>query len=100
MKDYSAEINAAVRALGDIALEESKRICPVRTGRLRRSIALRENYSRAKNETSIIIGTTVPYARNVELGGKHNVPRHYLGGGLEKAHQRAGLIFSLFLGGV
>ena len=99
MKDYTAEINAAVRELGRIAYEESRRICPVRTGRLKRSITKYEPYDRARAQTSVIIGTDVPYARIVELGSGRRQPRHYLGGGAELAARMAPAVFTIYLGG-
>ncbi|MBQ9383085.1 MAG: hypothetical protein IJT87_02490 [Ruminiclostridium sp.] len=97
--DLTNEINGAVKRLGQIALENAKDICPVVTGNLMRSIRLEEAYDRAKQTTTAIICTTVHYAKQVELGGPYNTPRHYLGGGLEKARQRVGTVFTVFLGG-
>lgn len=99
MKDYTDEINAAVRTLGDIALSEAKRTCPVRTGRLKRSIAVRTQHNRAKNSDVSVIGTTVPYAPNVEFGGRGRRPKPFLENGLEAARNSAVLIFSLFMKG-
>ena len=97
--DLNNEINNAVMRLGQIALESSKEICPVVTGNLKRSIHLIEAYDRAKASSEAIVRTTVHYAKDVELGGPYNKPRHYLGGGLETARQRVGLVFTVFLGG-
>ena len=99
MKDYTDEINAAVRTLGDIALKEASRTCPVKTGRLKRSIALRTQHDRAKNSDSCVIGTTVPYAPNVEFGGRGRRPKPFLENGLEAARKSTVLIFSLFMKG-
>ncbi|MCR4780375.1 MAG: HK97 gp10 family phage protein [Ruminiclostridium sp.] len=99
MKDYTAEINAAVAELGRIAYEEARRICPVRTGRLKNSISRRELYDMAKGLTSVVIGTDVPYARAVEIGAGKRKPRHYLGGGAELAARMAPAVFTIYLGG-
>lgn len=99
MKDYTAEINAAVRELGRIAYEDARTNCPVRTGRLKRSITKYESIDRAKAAVSVIIGTDVPYARAVELGYGNRKPRHFLGGGAEKAARMAPFVFALYLGG-
>ncbi len=99
MKDYTAEINAAVAELGRIAYEESRRICPVRTGRLKRSITRYDLYERGKAQASVIIGTDVPYARAVELGAGKRKPRHFLGGGIDLAALMAPVVFTIFLGG-
>lgn len=97
--DLTNEINAAVMRLGQIALEKSKEICPVVTGNLKRSIHLVEATDRAKRSTTAIVCTNVHYAANVEFGGPYNKPRHYLGGGLEAAKERADIVFFIFLGG-
>jgi hypothetical protein len=99
MKDYTAEINAAVDELGRIAYEESRRICPVRTGRLKRSITKYDLFDRAKAQASVIIGTDVPYARAVELGVGKRRPRHFLGGGAELAARMAPAVFTIYLRG-
>ena len=99
MRDYTNEINAAVRTLGDLALEEAKLVCPVKTGRLRRSISSRISHDRAKNSDSVTIYTNVPYAANVEFGGLNRKPKPFLETGLGKARQSAALIFTLFMKG-
>ncbi len=99
MRDYSDDINTAVRTLGNIALEEARRVCPVRTGRLKHSISLRALTDRARNAESVTIYTNVPYAANVEFGGLHRRPKPFLETGLEKARQSAALIFTLALKG-
>ena len=99
MRDYTTEINAAIRTLGDIALSEAKRTCPVRTGRLKRSIAVRTQHDRAKDSDVSVIGTTVPYAKKVEFGGNGRRPKPFLENGLNAARNSVQLIFSLFLKG-
>lgn len=99
MKDYSAEIDSMVKVLGSIALNESKRVCPVRTGRLKRSITKNVIHDRANNTDSVIIFTTVPYAKNVEYGGINHMPKPFLGAGAEAARKSAAFTFSLFLRG-
>ena len=99
MKDYTTEINAAIRTLGSIALDESKRVCPVRTGRLKRSIALRTQHDRARNSDACVIGTDVPYALDVEFGGRGRRPKPFLETGLETARKSVPVIFSLFMKG-
>lgn len=99
MKDYTAEINAAVRELGRIAYEEARTVCPVRTGRLKRSITNTVYYERAGNTASVKIWTDVPYAAAVELGSGNRKPRHYLGSGAEKAARMVPAVFKIYLGG-
>ncbi len=99
MRNYTNEINAAVRTLGELALEEAKRVCPVKTGRLKRSISKRSSHDRAKNSDSVTIFTNVPYAANVEFGGLNRKPKPFLETGLEKARQSAALVFTLFMKG-
>ena len=100
MKDYNAEINAAVRELGRIACEQAREVCPVRTGRLRRSITNTQYHERAGDKLSVKIWTDVPYAAAVELGSGSRKPRHYLGSGAERAAYMAPVVFKIFLGGI
>ncbi len=99
MKDYTAEINAAVKELGRIAYEEARTVCPVRTGRLKRSITNTDHAERAGGQLSVKIWTDVPYAASVELGHGNRKPRHYLGSGAEKAARMVPAVFKIYLGG-
>lgn len=62
IKDLEAAKNAALPEIGALISGEAKRLCPVDTGRLRRSIG----YS--VDENSVSIGTNVEYAPDVEFG--------------------------------
>ncbi|GEM_PF-2283901 len=100
MKDYTAEINAAVRELGRIAYEEARAVCPVRTGRLKRSLTNNTVYDRAGKTASVTIWTDVPYAAAVELGTGNRKPRHYLGSGAQKAARMVPAVFRIYMGGI
>ncbi|MBQ3842135.1 MAG: HK97 gp10 family phage protein [Ruminiclostridium sp.] len=99
MKDYSAEINTAVITLGELAYEHAREHCPVRTGRLKRSITLRREHNRAQNADTAVIGTFVSYAPFVEFGGINRHPKPFLGGAAEFAKSCAATVFELALGG-
>lgn len=100
MKDYSAEINTAVLTLGNLAFDHAKEHCPVRTGRLKRSITLRKEHNRAKDELTVVIGTFVPYAPHVEFGGIGRRPNPFLGNAAEYAESCVKTVFELAFGGV
>ena len=100
MKYPGNAINAALRSLGRTAYENARENCPVRTGRLKNSIRMTETVNRASDETHIVIGTNVRYAKYVELGGRNNAPAHFLGGAAEYAAKCAPAVFSLFLRGM
>lgn len=100
MRDYTAEINAAVEELGRIAYEEARTVCPVRTGRLKRSLTNTGYADRAGKTASVKIWTDVPYAAAVELGYGNRKPRHYLGSGADKAARMAPAVFKIYLGGI
>ena len=100
MKDYTTEINTAVITLGELAFSHAKEHCPVRTGRLRRSITLRREHNRAKNTDTAVIGTFVPYAPCVEFGGINRRPKPFLGNAAEYARSCAQTVFELAVGGV
>ena len=100
MKNYSAEINTAVITLGELAYEHAREHCPVKTGRLRRSITLRREHNRAKNTDTAVIGTFVHYAPCVEFGGINRRPKPFLGNAAEYAKSCAASVFELALGGV
>ncbi len=99
MKYYTDVINAAVKELGKIALEDAKKNCPVRTGRLKRSIKLHENFDRVTGIYRETVGTKVRYAKVVEFGRGRRKPRHFLGGAVEKARSQAPVVFSIFFRG-
>ncbi len=80
-------IASAVSYTADIALEEAKLQCPVRTGRLKNSIAC------SKGNDKAVIFTNVDYAAAVELGTSRQKPQPYLSRGIEKAAKMAGVIF-------
>lgn len=100
MKDFTAEINTAVLTLGELAFDHAKEHCPVRTGRLKRSIAIRTEHNRAKNEDTVVIGTFVPYAPCVEFGGIGRRPNPFLGNAAEYAKSCVQTVFELAFGGV
>lgn len=80
-------IAAAVSYTADIALEEAKIQCPVRTGRLKNSLTC------LKEKDKAVIFTNVEYAAAVELGTSRQKPQPYLSRGIEKAAKMAGIIF-------
>ena len=80
-------IERAVSCIADIALETAKEHCPVRTGKLKNSIACTKEKDRA------VIFTDVDYAAAVELGTSRQKPQPYLSRGMEKAGKMAGIIF-------
>lgn len=80
-------IASAISYTADIALEEAKAQCPVKTGRLKNSIAC------SKEKNKAIIFTNVEYAAAVELGTSRQKPQPYLSRGIEKAAKMAGIIF-------
>ncbi len=99
MKDFDALINTAVHTLGQLAFDEAKRVCPVRTGRLKRSISMHDRHDRARNTDTVVIITNVPYAANVEFGGRNRRPKPFLGTGAEAAGRSAAAVFAMILGG-
>lgn len=99
MKYPANAINAAIKALGRMALDNAKENCPVRTGRLRNSIRMKDAYNRAANETTVMIGTNVEYAKYVELGGRKNAPANFLGGAAKYAEEQAPAVFSVYMRG-
>ena len=98
MRDYSEEIRTAINALGNIAYNEAREKCPVKTGRLKRSITLRKDHNRALGSDSAVIYTTVPYAAKVEFGGLRRRPKPFLENGIRKAREAVPVIFSLAFG--
>lgn len=80
-------IQRAVSHIADIALEEAGMNCPVRTGRLKNSIAC------VKEKNKAVIFTDVDYAAAVELGTSRQKPQPYLSRGINKAARTAGIIF-------
>ncbi len=80
-------IASAISYTADIALEEAKTQCPVRTGRLKNSIAC------FKEKNKAVIFTNVEYAAAVELGTSRQKPQPYLSRGIEKAAKMSGIIF-------
>ena len=99
MKNYDALISTALHTLGQLAYDEAKRVCPVRTGRLKRSINIHDRHDHARNTDTVVIGTNVPYAANVEFGGYHRRPKPFLGTGAEAARRSAAAVFTMILGG-
>ena len=95
MRNYDNEIIAAVWELASVALEDARANCPVRTGRLKRSLTL----SRGDGRESFKISSDVPYAAAVELGGRGRRPRLFLSGSVETARKSAAAVFAAFLGG-
>lgn len=87
MKNYENELNSAIEKITAAAYDKTCEVCPVRTGRLKRSLTL------TKTPDGAVINTDVPYAAKVEFGGYRNPPRHYLGLGAEYARQSAAEIF-------
>ena len=75
-------IKAALDEIGEAAENYAKKLCPVKTGRLRASI----NYS-TDGQKTVYIGSDVSYAPDVELGHRtphgHTAPKPYLRPALE-----------------
>lgn len=88
-ESISSIVNETVRKLGDIAYAEAKRVCPVRTGRLKRSITKITVTSRNTGGTIVSIRTDVPYAGRVEFGSYSRRPKPFMQTGLDKARQSA-----------
>ena len=77
-------IGTIMGACGKIAEGETKKLCPVDTGRLRNSIT----YDVAEDGKSVRIGTNVEYAKDVEFDDrkKHVVGQsHFLRDGITRS---------------
>lgn len=77
-------IGAIMGACGKIAEGETKKLCPVDTGRLRNSIT----YDVAEDGKSVRVGTNVEYAKYVEFDDRkrHVVGQaHFLRDGITKS---------------
>ena len=92
-------LNAVIRELGDIAFEESRRVCPVRTGRLKRSITKNVYINRKTGTATVVIRTDVPYAGRVEFGSYSRRPKPFMQKGAEKARRSAESVLMRYLGG-
>lgn len=68
------QIEKALIAIGLTAEGHAKDICPVDTGRLRNSISNAVD----TQDQSVVIGTNVEYAPNVELGTSRQKAQPYL----------------------
>ncbi|MBP3855453.1 MAG: HK97 gp10 family phage protein [Ruminiclostridium sp.] len=99
MIQYDIMLENAVKAVAQIAYDEASRVCPVRTGRLKRSISKRVFNERPTGRITATVGTDVPYAPSVEFGGYHRRPKPFLETGLEAARQSVPLVFSMTFGG-
>ena len=62
MDEFEAKIQKAFEKIGLVAEGYAKRLCPVKTGRLRNSI------SHSNDDIFAYVGTNVEYAAYVELG--------------------------------
>ena len=71
--DMKKELEEAVEAIAYMIEGEAKRICPVRTGRLRASI-----HTGKIEEGVYYVGTNVYYAPYVEFGTRKMAARPYL----------------------
>lgn len=88
MIKFSGEaVNRAVMRTAEAAFEAAREACPVRTGRLKNSITLSAEGSRA------VIFTDVEYGAAVELGTSRQKPQPFLSAGIRKAAHKAGGIF-------
>lgn len=63
----TSHLEAAAKAGALVVENEAKRLCPVRSGHLRRSIHA-EVVSRSLARVAVIVGTNVEYALHVEYG--------------------------------
>ena len=77
----------AVRRTAELVLNAAKENCPVRTGRLKNSIAVK-----VQNNTAVVF-TDVEYAAAVELGTARQRPQSFLSRGMAEASKEAGKIF-------
>ncbi|MFN3621260.1 MAG: HK97-gp10 family putative phage morphogenesis protein [Nitrososphaerales archaeon] len=70
----------ALNLAAETAVDEGKRLAPVRTGRLRNSIRILE-----RGRDYAVVGSDVEYAPFVEYGTRRISPRPYLRPAVEKA---------------
>jgi HK97 gp10 family phage protein len=71
----------AVRAGSRIIVKEAKRLCPKRTGALRRSIGAVRGRTNKQDERSMLVGFKKPgrrYAHLVEFGTVHSAAKPFL----------------------
>lgn len=88
MIKYSDDnVRRAVLRTAQLAFEKGREHCPVRTGRLRKSITL------LPSKKSAIIFTDVEYAPMVELGTSRQRPQPFLSRGIYEVAKSAGEIF-------
>lgn len=66
-------VDEALEAAAELTVAEAKRFAPVRTGRLRDSIAILE-----QGEGYVVVGSEVEYAPYVEFGTYRMAPRSFL----------------------
>ncbi len=83
---YSA-VERALKRTADEVYNAAKSVCPVRTGRLKNSIAVKTEKDRAE------IYTDVEYGAAVELGTKQQRPQPFLSHGINEAKGKAADIF-------
>ena len=86
-----------VRTLGETAYKDMRKHCPVRTGRLKRSLTLRNRTDRLTSVPYATISTDVPYAFRVEFGAYNYRPRYFMNRSLNPAYEQAPLLLSLLL---
>ncbi len=88
MIKFSVEaVERAVRRTAETVMRAAKEDCPVRTGRLKNSIALKSDRDEAE------VYTDVEYAAAVELGTSRQRPQPFLSRGIAKGAEAAGKIF-------
>lgn len=74
MEIVTAAAQKRVEAAAQERCEQAKARAPVKTGALRKSIAVRAGVLTAA------VGTDCPYAAAVEFGGKSRAPQPFMGG--------------------
>jgi HK97 gp10 family phage protein len=78
-------VNNFLDKTGEVLVTESKRLCPVKTGKLQESIEIKEkDYGNSLNsDKKVTVGTSVPYSIFVELGTRRMSPKSFLRASLD-----------------
>lgn len=74
LEEMLSKKTSALEEIGLLAESYAKQYCPVDTGRLRNSIS----HAVDEEDGSVVIGTNVEYAPNVELGTSKQKAQPYL----------------------
>ncbi|MBO5266416.1 MAG: HK97 gp10 family phage protein [Ruminiclostridium sp.] len=88
MIKYSSEaVERALKLSAEEILREARRLCPVRTGRLKNSLTAKGETDRGE------VFTDVPYASKVELGTSRQKPNPFLSGAVTASARKVTDIF-------